>query len=128
MKLSLSLTKIANAQQNKQRGIMDSALPKGTARVKSHDSFITRGRPSAAGFQSLQEIVTSRSRSASAAEMRSVVFDARDAARQRSPSRKSAAEIVSAAQEAARKDKHTGVPGQSREWLIAAAGTLENPV
>jgi type VI protein secretion system component VasK len=40
------LSKIAKAPQgNDERGILDSALPKGTARVQSHDSINHRGRP-----------------------------------------------------------------------------------
>ena len=76
------LSKIAKAPQgNDERGILDSALPKGTARVQSHDSINHRGRSPA--FCIGQAHVIRRSRSVSASDMAEVLFTAQDVARLR---------------------------------------------
>ena len=80
------LSKIAKAPQgNDERGILDSALPKGTARVQSHDSINHRGR--SPGFCIGQADVIRRARSSSASDMPEVLFTAQDVARLRDPRR-----------------------------------------
>jgi hypothetical protein len=79
------LSKIAKAPQGNERGILDSALPKGTARVQSHDSINHRGR--SPGFCIGQADVIRRARSSSASDMPEVLFTAQDVARLRDPRR-----------------------------------------